>query len=293
MFHTESYWIHSRAYGPMLDGCDAILAMTDHEKRFVESRATRRHVHIVGAGVDPERFVHAAGADLRARHDLGDALVVGYVGRMTSPKGVGRLIRAMQIVWQADPGIRLLLAGAGLETAAARQDEVAQALAALTPAERSRVTIIGKFSESEKATIFDALDVFAMPSMAESFGIAYLEAWMRKKAVIGCRIPSSECVIDDGVDGLLVRPEESNELAAAILRLGRDRRERDRMGEAGHAKTVGHFTWEHVTDRIEQVYRDVSSVATHKAPSGLTFRASPVVAGGAEPPASVNAGGAR
>ena len=48
----------------------------------------------------------------------------------------------------------------------------------LSEAERSRIISISGFTDEEKASIFDALDVFAMASVAESFGIAYLEAWM-------------------------------------------------------------------------------------------------------------------
>jgi glycosyltransferase involved in cell wall biosynthesis len=54
------------------------------------------------------------------------------------------------------------------------------------------------FPDQEKASIFDAFNIFAMPSTGESFGIACVEAWMLRKAVIGEQIGPTRCVIDEG-----------------------------------------------------------------------------------------------
>ena len=124
----------------------------------------------------------------------------------------------------------------------------------LSEVERSRVICLSRFDEGDKVSIYRALDVLAMPSVAESFGIAYLEAWMCEKPVIGARIESTACVIDDGIDGFLVPPENPALLADAILKLLNDSALRERMGRAGRAKTLSRFTWEAATDRIERIY---------------------------------------
>ena len=258
LFHTDRPWAHARTLDGILARCDAIVAMTAHEKRFVEARAHREHAHVVGAGVEPRLFERADGAGLRAAYGLGNAPVVGYIGRISNTKGVATLIRAMAILWQTNADVRLVLAGSGTPADANTDDDTRNAFASLTAEQRARVVCITRFTDSEKASICDALDVLAMPSVAESFGIAYLEAWMRRKPVIGSRIPSTQCVIEPGVDGLLVTPDEPRELADAIDRLLRDRVTRERMGAAGHAKTLGAYTWEKVTDRIENVYLHVA-----------------------------------
>jgi glycosyltransferase involved in cell wall biosynthesis len=43
-----------------------------------------------------------------------------------------------------------------------------------------------------------------MPSITDSFGQTYLEAWLCGRPVVGARIATMECVIDHGIDGLLV-----------------------------------------------------------------------------------------
>ncbi len=112
LLHTEEEWSRSPLRGEMLAKCDVILAITDHEKRFIEARVPRyRGVHVVGAGVDPQSFSDRDGTQIRRRYGIGDAPVVGYVGRMQPTKGVVTLIEAMRSVWASDSRVRLLLAG--------------------------------------------------------------------------------------------------------------------------------------------------------------------------------------
>jgi len=116
---------------------------------------------------------------------------------------------------------------------------------------------MGGFEEVDKASIFDSFDVLAMPSVAESFGITYLEAWMCRRPVLGGRIDSTRCVIDEGRDGLLADPHDPEDIAAAILKLLADPEGRARMAQAGHEKTLANYTWERVVDKVEGVYRDL------------------------------------
>ncbi len=263
LFHTEREWTDSPLFTDMLERCDALAVMTEHEKRFIEHRSSQRHAHVVGAGVEPSLFAKADGRQIRIEHGIGDSPLVGYVGRMSASKGVVTLIEAMRIVWRIDPAVRLLLAGSGLPSGARCDEEIRAAFAALSEAERSRIIGISRFNDDEKATIFDALDVFVMTSVAESFGIAYLEAWMCRKAVIGSRVGSTACVIQDGVDGTLVTPEDPDNLAKSVLQLLSDRNAREQMGRAGHAKAEAHFTWDKVADKVEYIYKNAHAEKEH------------------------------
>jgi glycosyltransferase involved in cell wall biosynthesis len=257
LFHTERAWTDSPLFARMLERCDALAVNTEHEKRFIERRSAQRNTHVTGAGVEPSLFAQADGQSIRARYGIGAAPLVGYVGRMSPSKGVVTLIEAMKIVWRARPETRLLLAGSRLPSDRKCDDEIRATFATLSEAERSRMVCISRFSDGDKPSIFAALDVFAMVSVAESFGIGYLEAWMCKKAVIGSRIGSTECVIEDGVDGRLVTPADPQELANSVLHVLSEPAARERMGRAGHAKTLARFTWEKATDRVEQIYQSV------------------------------------
>src|ERR1700730_9220158 len=271
LLHTEEEWSGSALRGEMLAKCDVILANTDHEKRFIEARVPRyRGVHVVGPGVDPQSFSDRDGAQVRRRYGIGDVPVVGYVGRMQPSKGVVTLIAAMRSVWASDSRVRLLLAGRRFPPGTQQDGEFQQALAGLASGERARVIHVDRFDDKEKPSIFDAMDVFAMPSIAESFGIAYLEAWMCRKPVIGSRIGSTQCVVEDGVDGVLVDPDDPRELAAAILALIANRERAQRMGQEGYEKTLSGFTWDKVTDKVERIFLNLTASSGQERHSPFT-----------------------
>jgi glycosyltransferase involved in cell wall biosynthesis len=255
LFHLEESWSASPLNHRLVRRCDALLANTDFEKEFIERiPGCPPVVRTVGAGIDPAALSGGEGRRVRDRYGLLGKPVVGYVGRLQVGKGVVALLEAMRIVWRDLPEARLVLAGRRFEGGSSADIPIERALASLTGEERAGVVHIDEFDEREKASIFDAFDVFAMPSVAESFGIAYLEAWFQRKPVIGARIGATACVIRDGVDGLLVDPASPADVARGIVRLLRDPTERQRMGNAGYEKTVEHFTWDRVVDRIERIF---------------------------------------
>ena len=257
LLHLEHEWSRSPLVARYLSRFHAVIANTEHEREFIEATCVPRPVcRAVGVGVNPESFERRDGRAIRERYGLGSDPVVGYVARLQPDKGVIRLLEAMRSVWQKKPSARLLLAGhrfkPGSET-----DQILQAtLDSLSSSDRARVTIVEGFSEDDKPSIFEACDVFAMPSIAESFGIVYLEAWLCGKPVIGARIGAVQCVIEDGTDGFLVDPNSPRELTEAILRLIDDPELCRRLGQRGREKTLARFTWSKVTDAVEAIYAD-------------------------------------
>ncbi|MGQ0811953.1 MAG: glycosyltransferase family 4 protein [Nitrospiraceae bacterium] len=254
VFHTEQAWSEYPIYSRMLARCDAVLVHTAAEEKFVKERASVE-VKIGGGGVEPALFVDRNGEAFRKRHRLGHGPVVGYVGRQDRSKGVLVLLEAMQTVWGWNKETFLILAG----PQAHRDRTVEAAIQTLPPSQRERVTLIDDFQDHEKASIFDSFDVFVLPSMDESFGIVYLEAWMCQKPVIGARIGSTQCVIEEGVDGLLCNPGDAADLAHQIIRILADRGDRERMGKNGYAKTVSRFTWDKITDVWENLYIELAA----------------------------------
>lgn len=259
IFHTEEKSAHLKVQPKILAHCDAVLVNTEHEGRFVHTLVPGLdEVHVVGVGVSPDAFAEPQGSRIRARYGLGGLPVVGYVGKRIPQKGVATLTQAMKIVWKSNEQVRLILAGPFGDMEATRRAE--QRLLDLSQEERSRVVQIDSFTEEDKPSIFDAFDIFAMPSTGESFGIAYLEAWMCRKPVIGARIGSTQCVIKEGVDGLLTDPNDPAALAAAILELVRDPEKRKRMGHAGYEKTMTRYTWEKIIEKVENIYLQIPRV---------------------------------
>lgn len=256
LFHTAQEWSRRRIYEPMLESCTGVIVNTAHEEEFIVGRTRRTPpILVAGVGIEPTQFEAADGRAFRAEHGLGDAPVVGYVGRLIPSKGADRVVAAMAEVWRWRDDVQLLVAG----QQANPYPELDRALESMSKQRRGQVLLLPDFAEADKADLLDAIDLLALPSVGESFGIAYLEAWCRGKPVIGSRIASTACVIDDGRDGLLVDPHDPVDIGRAMIRMLDDRQWAEELGRRGRAKALERHTWQQVVDRIEDFYRDVAA----------------------------------
>ena len=252
ILHIDRPWAQRAVYRPMFRACDAAIALTEAEAEHVRGAGVA-DVAVAGGGVDPERFTDRNGASIRRRYGLGDAPVVGFVGRQDHLKGVPTLIDAMQLVWRETPDVVLLLAGPG----AHRDDHVTARLAALAPHERAQVLLLDDFPDVLGPSIIDACDLLAQPSVEEAFGLVLVEAWMCGKPVIGADIAATRSLIEQGQDGWIVAPFDPAALAARILGLLADPAQRTAFGARGRAKVLTRYTWDRITDTWESTYRRV------------------------------------
>lgn len=252
LIHVEESWCWTALQRKMLASCDAIVTNTSYEAAYVRQKADVR-TEPIGVGIEPIEFAERNGYNPRALYNLGRLPVIGYVGRLHPHKGVATLIRAMNLVWKSRPEVRLVLAG----PRSTLDKEVVSIVEGLSENERGKITWIYDFPESQKAAIYDAFDVFVMPSKAESFGITYLEAWMCGKPVVAARTDQTQCVIDHGVDGLLVKFGDPGETAAAILELLSNPEKCAQFAQNGRVKTEARFTWDKIIDKLECLYADL------------------------------------
>ena len=138
-------------------------------------------------------------------------------------KGLDVLVRAFARVAARHPGLRLVVAGDG-----AGRGETGALAAALGVAER--VALLGEQPRARVAELLNGCALFVLPSRAESFGIALVEAMACGRPVVGTRVGGIPEIVRDGVDGVLVPPDDPAALAGAIDRLLADRPAAERMG---------------------------------------------------------------
>ena len=253
--HPEEPWAYDQQIiYEAIGEADAYVALTSYERDYLTGRGIDGgKIATIGVGIEPKEFAGANGRRIRERYGWGDDPVVGFIGQQVGHKGVDTLIFAMPAVWRAFPEARLLIAGSRTRFSKVVRWRVSQ----LPPEQQRRVTIIDDFPEAAKPDLFDSCDVFAYPSGYESFGIAYLEAWICGKPVIGCRAGAVPTVIAEGEDGLLVPYQDADALAEAAIALLSNPSRRHDMGERGRRKALQRYTWDIVSDRFREVYRRV------------------------------------
>ena len=91
----------------------------------------------------------------------------------------------------------------------------------------------------------------------EVFGLVAAEAMAHRLPVIASRIGGLPEVVEDGVTGLCVEPNDSDALAAAIDELWGDPDRAAALGEAGRVKARREFSASAYYDRLTAAYRDV------------------------------------
>lgn len=250
--HPEDDWGFNR---PMIydaiRSADRYIALTQYEADYVASKGVDpQRVHVIGVGVYPEPYMGISSQDAKRRYGFGDDPVIGYIGQV-APQKLSMLIDAMPVVWQRYPKARLLIAGAKTTY----HVDLMRIMTEWPDAYRARTKLVYNFPEEEKTWLFNACDVFVYPSVWESFGIAFIEAWAAGKPVIGCRRGAIPWVIDEGVDGLLVEYGKIESLAGAILLLMENPDWAGRLGQAGRAKVIRQYDWKVVASRFRDVYR--------------------------------------
>jgi glycosyltransferase involved in cell wall biosynthesis len=233
---------------------DAVMAQTETEKQFYVARGmAAEKFHVAGPGVTPAEVLAGDGARFRQQHDI-EGPVVLSLSSMTYDKGTVHTVEAVRQLWQAGHKLALVLAGSVT-------DEFKRYLATVPPIERERIHLVGMLDDDGKRDALAAATLLCMPSRTDSFGIAYLEAWLYGKPVIGAQSWGVADLISQGEDGLLVPFGDVTELARCILYLVENGAVAAAMGQAGQTKTLQHHTWEHKVNGIIQRYENLVSSA--------------------------------
>jgi L-malate glycosyltransferase len=182
---------------------------------------------------------------------------VGIVGRLSPQKGHSVLLEAMATVAAEVPDVLVLVIGDGPDRAVLEQQVTSHRL-------RDHVAFTGVLPQDEVFRLYGTMDVLAMPSLFEGFGLTAAEAMAAGLPVVGTRIEGLSEVIDDGVTGYLVPPGDSGALAGRLVELLNDPGKRRRMGQAGHARVKAHFSMERYCGSILGAYRYFSAERENK-----------------------------
>jgi glycosyltransferase involved in cell wall biosynthesis len=200
-------------------------------------------------GIDFARL--SAGQACSACHQLGIApasLVITAAGSLVHRKGHDVLLRAFAQL-PRDRDIRLVIAGDGPERAA--YEALAGDLGV-----RPRVHFVGH--AGRMADIYRASDIVALASRADAFGLVLAEAGYFRLPAVATKVGGIPEVIEDGVTGLLVPPDDPDALATAITRLINDPEQRLALGRAAKARVERLFGVGQMVDSFHATYDDLA-----------------------------------
>jgi glycosyltransferase involved in cell wall biosynthesis len=202
---------------------------------------------VVYNSVDPTLFFPQADASM-ASSDTNSFLILS-IGNLIPIKGHEHLIRATAFLAPEFPSLHCEIIGDGPECR--RLQVLADKLQV-----SDRVRFLGRQSRTQVAGALRRCTIFALPSRYEALGCVYLEAMSTGKPAIGCRNQGIAEIIHHGWNGLLVDPDNQEELARAISTLLRDEPGRRKMGTAARNTILEKFTLAHQAENLARVYRE-------------------------------------
>ena len=164
-------------------------------------------------------------------------LTVGRWSASERYKGADELIGAVAQLSGEFPDLSLVAVGGGDDLPRLRK------LAEESGAS-SRIHFLENLSREEIAGCYAHADVFALPSSGEGFGIVFLEAMAFAKPVVAAASGGATDVVEDDVNGLLVPPRDSKQLACALRRLLSDAALRERLGRKGREIVTEKYSFE-------------------------------------------------
>jgi len=179
--------------------------------------------------------------------------VIGFVGRLEARKGILDLAKAWLTVAQSVPNAHLVIAGSG------PGEEKAREILGDAP----RVHWLGYRTDIPE--ILRALDIMAVPSHWEGFGLVAAEALAAGVPVVAARASSLPEIVTDGVHGRLVPPRDSKGLALALVQMARDPIGRRALAVAGQARVRAEFGVDRMVDAYEEA---LDAAIRNRKPSG-------------------------
>lgn len=209
----------------ILAGPARIATVANHGRRMLLALGgAPERIGLMPIPTDPQRF--------QPPTQPAEAGIIGFAGRPNDPrKNVPLLVRAVALARRQNPHLRLRLTGTPDATL----------MAAVTAAGGGDwVEFTGELDRHDLPAFYGSLDVFAIPSSQEGFGIVGIEAMACGVPVVSTRCGGPEDYVQDGVTGILV-DDNSEAMAQALLELTADRDRRAALATEARHLAAGRY----------------------------------------------------
>ncbi len=215
--------------------CDLVVTVNEEDYQLAKKRFPGKVARIHGVGVREDRY-HPAANEEQVEMRRGEGLsaedfIVLCTGELNANKNQKTLIDAASLLKDELPNLKVLLAGNGPTEQALRERIAEKGL-------ENTVKLLGYRTDLEG--LVPAVDLVASCSKREGLPLNIVEAMLCKKAVVASFNRGNAELVEGGVTGYLLPPEDASAFADRILRLCRDSALARRMGESGYEKAQAY-----------------------------------------------------
>lgn len=264
--YDASSWVEKTA----IEMADAVIAVSEETKVDVlkHFNVDPNKVSVIYNGINLQQYNITEKTDTLDEYGIDkNKPYVLFVGRITRQKGIIHLVNAIKYI---DPETQIVLCAGAPDTkeiAKEMEDSVNE-----VKKTRDNVIWIDKMLEKEQVIqLYSHADVFCCPSIYEPFGIINIEAMACKTPVVASAVGGIKEVVVPNETGILVPLEQqkeapfepvdpdrfSQDLAAGINRLIRDKDLRDTMAENSRKRVEDYFDWVAIAKQTAELYKSL------------------------------------
>ncbi len=227
------------------------IANTYFERdRLISYGVKEDNINVIGCGIDLVKYEAASVKSVKEKLKIENNTVIGYFGRHDKVKGIDMLLYVFELLSKTNSNVVLVIGGSSSDYT----KEIKNIIKSFDVETQQKCFLLEDIEEENKAALFHTFDIFVYPSIQESFGIVFLEAWACKKPVIGVNTGAVSAVITHEKDGFLIEPNNADQLSRYCTTLIKDVNLRHEMGENGYRKVKERYTWDIVTNKYRAVY---------------------------------------
>jgi glycosyltransferase involved in cell wall biosynthesis len=236
-----------------------ICVSDDLLSQCVAARVAKARCRLVHNAIDTEHFMRRQTHD-EAKRRLGfnpGRLLVGAVGRLSAEKGFDALIAAADRLLSGGLDIELCIVGEGHERAAleglivrlGRQD---------------RIRLAGY--QGDTLGWYEAMDTYVLASLREGLPNVVLEAMAMEVPLVATRIAGVPRIVADGVNGVLIAPDDIDGMVAALRRVLEDQPLRARLAREGRETVEKSYSFAARMRKIRAIYDELLGRAELRGP---------------------------
>lgn len=184
---------------------------------------------------------------LKALHDKGYFLI-GNIGRLTEQKGFVYFIDAMPDILKRHPKTKFIIVGAG---------ELEQSLKERVARWHLEQDVVWLGFRKDVQNVMSQLDLVVLSSLWEGLPLTPIEAFSVGKTVVGTAVDGTVEIIDDGVDGYLIPPRDSNAIVEKCVALAENQDRLEQFDKAALERFKKEYSFDTFKDRFIKYYEEL------------------------------------
>jgi glycosyltransferase involved in cell wall biosynthesis len=209
-----------------------------------------KKIKIIPNSIDVDLFSHYSNEDNKD--------IVLYFGSLIRKKGLLELPFIFNEVVAKNPKAKLVLVGRDVPDVISGNPSTWQMMQGLFTVEaQTNVNYLGSVPYQDIKKHINEATVCVFPTFAEALPVSWIEAMAMQKPIVASNIGWADEIIEDGVDGFLVNPQEHQEYAKRILDLLENSNLRSQFGIKAREKTKQKFSVKIVAKKSLLLYQDI------------------------------------